>query len=128
MDNFGKNLNLKRRGDSKGLTNSKKTFTNLINTFEQLHLRTYSIEEQAGIILERYEEPFFALIEGLFYMNYGDWQAELIMWYVYDRLDEDDNILPLIITDENNETEEEVYITTPGELYDLIKKIGKKSK
>jgi len=128
MNNFGKNLNIKRRGDGKSLTNNKKTFTNLVETFEQLHLRTFQIEEHAGIILERYDEPFFALIEGLFYMNYGDWQAELIMWYVYDRLDEDGEILPLTMTDVDSETEEEIYITNPGELYDLIKKIGKKSK
>jgi len=32
------------------------------------------------------------------------------------------------MTDVDSETEEEIYITNPGELYDLIKKIGKKSK
>jgi len=128
MKGFGKNLNLKLRSEDKSFGNNKKTFIKLVETFEQLVQRTYHLEEETGIIMERYEEPFFILIESLFYLNYEDWRAELIMWYAYDRYDEDGEILPLSLTDIETKTEEEVFIKTPGELYDLFKRIDKKGK
>jgi hypothetical protein len=64
----------------------------------------------------------------------------MIMWYVYERMDEEGNLLPLLVTDENedesddegeddeDEEGEEVYIETPEQLYDFIKKLEKLSK
>jgi hypothetical protein len=128
MKGFGKNLNLKLRNENKSFGNNKKTFVKLVDTFDQLVQRTYSIEEEVGIIMEKYEEPFFILIESLFYLNYEDWKAELVMWYVYDRWDDEGELSPLNITDIEAGTEEEIIIKTPGELYDLLKRIDKKGK
>ena len=128
MKGFGKNLNLKLRNENKSFGNNKKTFVKLVDTFDQLVQRTYSIEEEVGIIMEKYEEPFFILIESLFYLNYEDWKAELVMWYVYDRWDDEGELSPLNITDIEAGTEEELIIKTPGELYDLLKRIDKKGK
>jgi len=128
MKGFGKNLNLKLRNENKSFGNNKKTFVKLVDTFDQLVQRTYSIEEEVGIIMEKYEEPFFILIESLFYLNYEDWKAELVMWYVYDRWDDEGELSPLNITDIEAGTEEEIIINTPGELYDLLKRIDKKGK
>jgi len=128
MKGFGKNLNLKLRNENKSFGNNKKTFVKLVDTFDQLVQRTYSIEEEVGIIMEKYEEPFFILIESLFYLNYEDWKAELVMWYVYDRWDDEGELSPLNITDIEAGTEEEIIIKTSGELYDLLKRIDKKGK
>ena len=128
MKGFGKNLNLKLRNENKSFGNNKKTFVKLVDTFDQLVQRTYSIEEEVGIIMEKYEEPFFILIESLFYLNYEDWKAELVMWYVYDRWDDEGELSPLNITDIEAGTEEEIIIKTPGELYDLLKRLDKKGK
>ena len=125
---FGKNLNMKLRGEDKSFGNNKKTFIKLVDTFDQLVQRTYTVEEDMGIIMERYEEPFYILIESLFYLNYEDWKAELIMWYVYERWDEEGDLLPLSLTDLDTETEEEILIKSPSELYDLFKRIEKKGK
>ena len=128
MKGFGKNLNLKLRNENKSFGNNKKTFVKLVDTFDQLVQRTYSIEEEVGIIMEKYEEPFFILIESLFYLNYEDWKAELVMWYDYDRWDDEGELSPLNITDIEAGTEEEIIIKTPGELYDLLKRLDKKGK
>lgn len=125
MKSFGKNINLKLRGEKKTFGRNKKTFIDLVSSFDKICQRTYDIEENTGIILERYEEPFFVLIESLFFLNYEDWEAELVMWFVYDRIDAEGNLNTLQLQDETSEVEEEITVETPEELYQAIKKIKK---
>ena len=49
------------------------------------------------------------------------------MWYVYDRFNENEERMPLLLQEEGQD-EEEVFIESPEQLWDLIKKIEKKSK
>ena len=50
------------------------------------------------------------------------------MWYVYDRFNENEELMPLMIQEEGKEEEEEVFVESPEQLWDLIKRIDKKSK
>lgn len=125
MKAFGKNINIQLRGEKKTFGRNKKTFIDLVSSFDKLCQRTYDIEEKTGIILERYEEPFFVLIESLFFLNYEDWEAELVMWFVYDRVDAEGNLNALQLQDETSGEEEEITVETPEELYQAIKKIKK---
>jgi hypothetical protein len=80
-----------------------------------------------GINMETYDDAFYVLIENLILKQYGEWKTELIMWFVYDRFDENEELMPLLLQEEGEE-EEEVFIETPEQLWDLLKKIEKKSK
>jgi hypothetical protein len=51
--------------------------------------------ESFGIDLSDFEDAHFSLIESLIFEIYGDWKTQLIMWYVYERLDEEGNLLPI---------------------------------
>jgi hypothetical protein len=93
--------------------------------------------ESFGIELSDYEDAHFSLIESLIFEIYGEWKTQLVMWYVYERMDEEGNLLPLLVSDieegeeeddEDEEDGEEVFIETPEQLYDFIKQIEKTTK
>jgi hypothetical protein len=85
-----------------------------------------------GINMETYDEGFYILIENLILKTYGEWKTELILWYIYDRFNENEELMPLILQEEEQDEEEqdgeEIFVETPEQLWDLIKKINKKSK
>jgi hypothetical protein len=126
ISSFGKNLTIKDK--NKIITSNKQTFIDLVDTFNMAYQRSLSVEKEHGLKLEKYDGLFYILIENLFFTHYGEWQGELIMWYVYDRTDEDGNLYPMMLFDEETKEESEVVIETASELYSFIQKISKKIK
>ena len=123
LKNFGKNLNLKQKQPS---NNTKAFFVDVVTLFDGLYQRSSEMDS-FGINMETYDDGFYIIIENLIQKTYGEWKAELILWYVYDRFNENEELMPLLLQEEGEE-EEEVFIETPEQLWDLIKKIEKKSK
>jgi hypothetical protein len=124
LKNFGKNLNLKQKQPSS--SNTKSFFVDIITLLDGVYQRTVEMDS-FGINMETYDDGFYTLIENLILKIYGEWKTELVMWYVYDRFDENEQLMPLLLQEEEQE-EEEVFIETPEQLWDLLKKIEKKSK
>ena len=124
LKNFGKNLNLKQKQSSSN--NTKQFFIDVINLFDGINERSLEMDS-FGINMETYDDGFYILIENLILKIYGEWKTELILWYVYDRINENEELMPLSLQEEGEE-EEEIFIETPEQLWDLIKKIEKKSK
>jgi hypothetical protein len=139
VGNFGKNLNIKKRESKSPKQTAKSKFVAIVSTFDSIDKRSMEVES-FGIDLSDFEDAHFSLIESLIFEIYGEWKTQLIMWYVYERLDEEGNLFPLLVSDvdENEEEDdedddeeldgEEVYIKTPEELYDFIKKLEKQEK
>lgn len=123
LKNFGKNLNLKQKQPS---NNTKAFFVDVVTLFDGLYQRSSEMDS-FGINMETYDDGFYIIIENLIQKTYGEWKTELILWYVYDRFNENEELMPLLLQEEGEE-EEEVFIETPEQLWDLIKKIEKKSK
>jgi hypothetical protein len=126
ISSFGKNLIIKDK--NKIITSDKQTFIDLVDTFSMAHQRSLSVEKEHGLKLEKYDGLFFVIIENLFFTHYGEWQGELILWYVYDRTDEDGNLYPMMLFDEETGDETEVVIENASDLYSFIQKIAKKIK
>jgi hypothetical protein len=124
LRNFGKNLNLKQKQPASN--NTKAFFVDIVTLFDGVYQRTIEMDS-FGINMETYDDGFYTLIENLILKIYGEWKTELVMWYVYDRFDENEQLMPLLLQEEEQE-EEEVFIETPEQLWDLLKKIEKKSK
>ena len=123
MKNFGKNLNIKSR--TKDPTN-QDLIIEIINLLDECWTRSNVIEGQFGLGITNYEEPFYLIAENLIYMHYGEWQGDIILWWLFERLDEDESLLPINLNDHDKEVEEEVFIETVEELWYFIKKIEKK--
>jgi hypothetical protein len=123
MTPFGKHLNIKSR--TKNPT-EKDLFVEIINLLDECWFRSNVIEGQFGLGITNYEEPFYIVAENLIYMHYGDWQGDIILWWLFERLDEEGSLLPINLNDHDKKLEEEVFIETVEELWHFIKKIEKK--
>lgn len=120
---LGKHLNIKSR--TKNPT-EKDLFVEIINLLDECWIRSNVIEGQFGLGITNYEEPFYIVAENLIYMHYGDWQGDIILWWLFERLDEEGSLLPINLNDHDKKLEEEVFIETIEELWYFIKKIEKK--
>jgi len=123
MKNFGKNLNIKSRIKD---PTEKDLFVEIINLLDECWIRSNVIEGQFGLGITNYEEPFYIVAENLIYMHYGEWQGDIILWWLFERLDEEGSLLPINLNDHDKKLEEEVFIETIEELWYFIKKIEKK--
>jgi len=122
---FGKHLNVKSR--TKDPTD-KDLFMEVVGLVDECWIRSNVIENEFGLGVSDYEEPFYLVIENLIYMHYGEWKGDIMLWWLFERFDEDGSVLPININDHNKETEEEIFIETVEELWEFIKKIESKSK
>lgn len=122
LKNFGKNIKINQK---KKEVSEKDTFIDLITLFDECNKRTDVLEQTFMLGISSYEEPLFILIENLLIMNYGEWQTEIILWWVYDRYNEDNELLPVELNFEDEGKQESIYVDTPEQLWDLIKKIDK---
>jgi hypothetical protein len=125
MKNFGKNINIT---STKKEISEKDIFIDLINALSDCNARSSSLVETAGIDLTSYEEPYWIIIENLIQLKYGDWKTEIILWWVYDRFDEEGKLLPIELNNEDKGTEEKVYLKTSTNLWNFLKKIDKNNK
>jgi len=123
MKNFGKNLNIKSRIKD---PTEKDLFVEIINLLDECWIRSNVIEGQFGLGITNYEEPFYIVAENLIYMHYGEWQGDIILWWLFERLDEEGSLLPINLNDHDKKLEEEVFIETIEDLWYFIKKIEKK--
>jgi hypothetical protein len=122
---FGKHLNVKSR--TKDPTD-KDLFMEVVGLVDECWIRSNVIENEFGLGVSDYEEPFYLVIENLIYMHYGEWKGDIMLWWLFERFDEDGSVLPINLNDHAKETEEEVFIETVEELWEFIKKIESKSK
>jgi hypothetical protein len=120
---FGKHLNIKSR--TKDPTD-KDLFMEVVGLIDECWIRSNVIENEFGLGISDYEEPFYLVIENLIYMHYGEWKGDIMLWWLFERFDEDGSVLPININDHIKETEEEVFIETVEELWEFIKKLEKK--
>jgi len=127
LKNFGKNLIIKEKNSKTSKTGTKDYFVAIITLFDELNQRSDEMDEY-GIDMEVYDDGFFILIENLIQKLYGEWKSELMIWYVYDRIDENEELLPLLYSSEDQPEEKEVFIETPEQLWDFIKKVEKETK
>tara|TARA_R110000868_G_scaffold230537_3_gene483717 strand:+ start:1289 stop:1696 length:408 start_codon:yes stop_codon:yes gene_type:complete len=125
LNKLGKQLKLtKRKALNKKLTD-KETFIDLITQLENNWNTSNEVYEKFKINLVEYEENFFSLIEDLISLHFGDWKTEIILWYVYGRIDEEGNTFSLMLSHKDKKEQEEVIINNPSQLWDFIVRLEK---
>ena len=70
-----------------------------------------------GIQADKYENPFYKSIKLLMQKHYGDMKTEIILWWVFDSIDPEGGVYPLL--DEQNQRH---VIRTPQQLYKFLKR------
>ena len=125
MTPFDKHLNVKSR--TKDPTD-KDLFIEVVGLVNECWIRSNVIENEFSLGVSDYEEPFYLVIENLLYMHYGEWKGDIMLWWLFERFDEEGSVLPINLNDHAKEIEEEVFIETVEELWEFIKKIESKPK
>jgi hypothetical protein len=102
-----------------GLPKSEKEiFIDLISRMETSWNESAQLYEKFKINLLEYEERYFSLLEDMVYYLYEDWEAEIMLWYVYGRIDEEGNLYSLVLNTDNEK--KEIIINNPTQLWDFI--------
>ena len=122
MKNFGKNVNIKSK--KKKELSEKEIFTDIISLLDDCFSRSASLE-QHNLNITSYEEPFYIIIENLMYMKYGEWKTDIILWWVYDRYNEEGEVMPIKLNDHVENKEEDVLVETAEQLWEFLKRIDK---
>ena len=99
----------------------KEMFAQIINGLEDSIIRTNIALIDFGLDYSKYDETFLSIIDVLIYMNFGKDAAELISYYIYDRMNPDGTINPIY-----DEDEKEIIIEDPYQLWDLLSKLNPK--
>lgn len=125
MKNFGKNVNIKPK--QKGL-NEKDIFLDMVDLLSECWGRSEQLATEWGFDISTYDEPFYLIIENLFYIKYGEWKTDIILWWAYNRFNEEGELMPIKLNDHIEKTEEEVFVETPADLWEFLKRIDKLDK
>jgi hypothetical protein len=120
MKNFGKNVNIKSK--KKKVLSEKEILVDIIILLEECFVRS-SLLEQNNLNIMTYEESFYIMVENLLYLKYGENKTDIILWWVYDRFDEDGELKPIKILSKEDNGEKEIVIQTAEQLYEFLKQI-----
>ncbi len=94
----------------------KKHFISIVTNLERGAFGEKQFEKENEQDLSPIVDPLWFSIELMLTHLYGNQVGSLILWYVFDRIDIDDNILPHI--DEHNNAN---LFDTPEDLWEYVK-------
>jgi hypothetical protein len=120
MKNFGKNVNIKSK--KKKALSEKETLIDIILLLDECFMRS-SLLEQNNLNIMNYEESFYLMIENLLYLKYGDNKTDIMLWWVYDRFDDEGELKPIKILSKEDNSEKEIVVQTAEQLYEFLKQI-----
>jgi hypothetical protein len=111
-------LNIKslvRKKKKTQVEKKKELFVMIINSIEQVINRQNLLYAEINLDLTKYDEAFLDIIDALVMLHFNKEGAELISYYLYERLTPDGDINPLVDPDNN-----EVYLETAEDLWNLL--------
>jgi len=95
----------------------EKYFIELIESLKAIEANSIAAE-QLGISLIVYEELHLVAIELLLKQQFGEFKANLIIWWVFENITEEGEVITLIDQEGN-----EYVLKTPLQLYKFLKTV-----
>lgn len=74
----------------------KNEFLKVMDLYEMVWKRQAEFEEQSGIDLTAYDDPFFRIIEGVIYFSFSPEAVRAILFFIYSRYDLDGKLTPYV--------------------------------
>jgi len=93
----------------------RELFISIINSIEAIINRQNLMYAELNLDLAKYDESFLDTIDALIILHFGKEGAELIAYFLWDRVAPDGSISPLIDVDNK-----EVYLETASDLWNLL--------
>ena len=125
IKNFGQRLKLEESKTSR-VKKEKEVFVETVTLLEHCLQRSDILYKDFSIDIYSYEEYFIKIIENLFLLKYGEVATEIMIWYLYDRVDENGKVYPLIY-EEEEKPPVEIKIKNPTDLWKFIDKLLKRN-
>jgi hypothetical protein len=119
---IGSDSTVKRRKKNKVDTQRELFLTN-IPLLEHILTRGVMLESDYGFNTNLYDEPFYQIIDSLIYMHFDEDAADLIMFYLYERVNPDGTFNS--VTDVNGD---EVPLENAEDLWILVQQITEENK
>jgi hypothetical protein len=111
---IGTDLSLKRKKKNEHDLN-REVFEKIIIALERANIRTALAGTEFEIDLSKYDETFYEVIDNLMLMQFGKQAAEVIFFYVYERMNPDGSINEL-----RDVNDTPIVLNSPSDLWDLI--------
>ena len=111
---IGTDLSLKRKKKSEHDLN-RELFEKIIIALERANIRTALVGTEFEIDLSKYDETFYEVIDNLMVMQFGKQAAEVIFFYVYERMNPDGSVNELRDINDNP-----VILNNPTDLWELV--------
>ena len=111
-------LNVKsliRRKKKNQSDKKKELFTSIVNAIEHVSNRQNLMYVDLQLDFTTYDESFLDIIDALVILHFGKEGAELIAYYLWDRVSPDGTIIPLMDVEGK-----EVFLETAQDLWDLL--------
>lgn len=93
----------------------KELFVSIINSIEAIINRQNLMYAELNLDLANYDEAFLDTIDALIVLHFGKEGAEIIAYYLWDRVSPDGTINSLV-----DEAGKEVYLETAQDLWNLL--------
>jgi hypothetical protein len=121
-DILGTDTFLKRKKKSEDDINRER-FEKIIITLEEVEVRGMILGNDLNLDFTGYDEKFYFVIDSLFHMHFGKEAAELIFFYLYDRINPDGTANGL-----QNDEGEIIELSSPTDLWYLLKAMQDREK
>lgn len=108
----------KKRNES---DKKRELFFTIVQNVEEILVRQNLLYADIQIDFSAYDEKFFQIIDQLLDLNFGPKGAHLIGYYLYDRMNPDGTINPILTEDGR-----ELILTDPYQLWELLKAVNPK--
>lgn len=102
---------------------SRESFEKIMLLMDEIQVRSALLHSELGLDYSNYDEKFYEIIDRMFTLSFGREAAEIIFFYVYERINPDGTVNELL--DQNNEI---VPISSPSDLWYLVNHIKNKTK
>jgi hypothetical protein len=97
----------------------RELFISIINSIESIINRQNLMYTDLNLDFANYDEAFLDTIDALIILHFGKEGAELIAFYLWDRLSLDGKIEPLL-----DEQDTPIYLETASDLWNLLLRIN----
>ena len=118
---IGSDTVLKRKKKTENDIN-KESFEKLIQTIEEVQVRSTLLHAEFKLDLFDYEEKFYEVIDRLFNSHFGREASEIIFFYVYERMNPDGTVNHLADVEGNP-----IPLESPSDLWALANYLKEKN-
>jgi hypothetical protein len=122
LNNFGKKFKLNKRAKKDKIISEEEMFIETMDMMTKCWDRSNKLYDTFKINFLEYEEEYFRIMENLIVVKYGLWKSEIILWYIFGRIDAEGKIQALKVQDDGKEVEN-IILSTSQELWNFLKKI-----